>query len=220
MAVSAFGQVTGQASTDKLPGVSMSYKEAIRGEHLPIIFTGTDTIPGAGASSTTDWMPIGWSPSIGSNQGNINNQILSTYNPEVFTLVMTLRPTGDSSGTFSITNDSVGVAAIRFETAFDTAQTDIYDPRATKVTANSTVGIVWNADSTNLFVADGNYDLDFYGTWLFEDVPKDSVSTAGSQRSRAYPLRILHGAYVRFVYTAVGDSPDTVAVDWTFITEH
>ena len=97
--------------------------------------------------------------------------------------------------------DTVGVESIRFETAIDTTGKQ-----------------AWNADSTNLFVADGNYNHPFYGMWMFEEVIGETAAVVDTLSYR-YPLRILAGAWVRLVFTAPSDVDDTLIVNWSLISE-
>jgi len=184
------------SSGDRVPYNSgNSTKELIGGEHAPLIFSDTDTLLSAD-TSTTHWMHIGWN----TNAKSWSNKIVQAFNPEVFTFVIGLRDESDDN---DATDDSVGVSDIRFETSLDTTG----DP-------------IWNADSTNLFVADGNYTHAQYGIWMFEDIVGVDSGAAIVQREQAYPLRVLSGAWIRFIFTARDDMVDTTFVDWSLICEH
>ena len=203
IAVSAFGQaLTGQASTDRIAGTDASVKELAKGEHLPLIYTGTDILPKGGGASRTSWMPTGWSPSIGvkSYQGIIDNQALTRYDPKFFTLICdfdTLVANPD--------HDSIGIGTIIAEFAIDT-----------------TAKQIWNADSSNFVIYPAfGYNHDIYGQWTFQGF---SESMAKDTTAHAYPVRGFFGGYMRFHfigYALAGNIlQDTTQVHWTFIVKH
>lgn len=168
IAVAGQAQILGQASTDKVPGVSViSEAAAIQGQLAPIIYTGTITCAG-NVQDTTRWLQIGWSPSTASQA--LNNRII-LFNPDYATLTVSLSTTGDS----------VDFNKGWFEVAYDT-----------------TALAGWNADSSNFFVSDGNYNRSDYGVWTFENIV--GLETTYDDNSFVYPLRVLRGAFIRFFF--------------------
>ena len=169
-------------ATAQTPQVYPGYRQTnvsylVGGEHTPLIYEGTVALAaGHGASGTSYWMQIGWTPySITANPAY-------EANPENFTLLLKLT-------TVASDTDTVGLGLARFETAFDTSD------------ANP-IRSIWNADSTNLFIADGNYNHSLYGQWMFEDYAKARQSVSGiGTRWCSFPLRVFNGAYIRFVFT-------------------
>jgi len=159
------------------------------GEHSQIIYSSLDTVASNTDSVVTSWMQIGWA----STGVTDSNRVYTQYNPETFTLLLNINVTA--------TDDSAGLGSARFETAVDTTD----DP-------------IWNADSTNLFVADGNYTHAQYGIWMFEDITADSGS-AEEERTYAYPLRVLHGGWIRIIFFG-GVDGDSAIYDWSLICEH
>jgi hypothetical protein len=170
-AATAFGQITGQDTSDKLPNTgAVSQAEAVTGQLAPLIYSWTDTLV-VNTAKTSKWKQIGWSPSTTAWQSNLQAM---HYNPDKFTLTVT--PRGSAGA-----GDSIAVTSIRFEVCYDTT------------------GLAcWNADSSNCFVADGNYNRSDYGVWTFEDIPAKAKAVY-SARKWLYPLRVLRGAYIRTV---------------------
>ena len=187
--------VTGQTTGDYVP--SIPKQEYVGGEHTPLFFTSafgnTDTLDGNSGSLTTRWMQIGMV-----NADNIanrpSNKDVQKLNPEVFGLSVILTSTGDS----------VCIATARFEYAWDTTATP-----------------VWNADSTNVFIESGAYSHSMYGQGKYERIIGPTPSIGYD-----FILRIQRGGYIRFVFTTgttLGTDaihPDDTTIDWTFWGEN
>jgi len=90
--------------------------------------------------------------------------------------------------------DSARVTTARFEQAYDT-----------------TLTAFWNADSSNRFIKSGNFNLGDYGVWRFEVLSDTS-------RRWLYPLRVLQGGYIRFLFETT--TADTASLVWTLTGEH
>jgi hypothetical protein len=145
----------GMAADDRVPPTNQhTVAEVENGRAMSLIYSGTTTIAGKSTSGTTIWMHTGWTDADGVNAEAQSAKTVSRFDPTAYTLLIDL----------SSTDDSVGLATARFETAVDTTD----DPG-------------WNPDLTNFFIQDGNADSSFYGQWLFEEISaKRSVTTAGA----------------------------------------
>lgn len=197
-AVSAFGQITGMGTNDKMP-LSPRYPTAMVCEHVPLIYSGTiDTL--LNTSDTTVWMQLGYSiDAITSADGQKSNRSISNYNPEFFTYVL-------KADTFSTGSsgdcDSLGIKSVTFELAHDTTATPIH-----------------SYDDSHKFILDGNAGHVDYNVWVYEDVPNNVyASSALAGKALACPLAVSFGGYIRFILTT--DCPDTMTVNWELIVEH
>jgi len=194
LATVVLGMPIGKDNDETQAGSKNSTMQSyLGGEHSPLKFSGIDTVLRT-SSSTTNWLQIGWVDMLADNDEN--NVIAQRYNPEVFTLIIEL-------DTLWAAGDSVGLGAIRFEMALDT-----------------TDNAIWNADSSNLFVADGNYTHAQYGTWRFEDLTSEVFTS--NYPPYSYPLRVLHGGFIRFVFTGYTKTTfdQDVRINWTLICEN
>ncbi len=163
-----------------VPPAGDSYS-LLSGEHTPVIYTGSGEASSS-AGYTTQWLQIGYSPSATTK----NNNNIGRFNPEQFTLGMTL--------TLGSGADSSMVSTARFELAYDT-----------------TVAAFWVGDSSNTFIGPTSSSRLDYGVWTFNKV----LDTA---HGRLYPLRVLQGGYIRFVFETT--TSDEVVIDWTLTGEH
>lgn len=154
----------------------------LAGEHFPLILNGQGEIFGAAHPCTTIWVQTGYSPDADVS----DNQNVAVFNPEVFTL-------GVKISCFSV-GDSAKISEARFECAYDT-----------------TLSSFWNADSSNIFLEEGNFAHIDYGNWRFEALDDTS-------RRWLYPLKIMVGGYVRFIFAS--DIEDTCSVDWILTGEN
>jgi len=190
--------VTGQATTDIVVNTkNSSVQEGLIGEHSPLVFNGTLTLNGTSASDTTVWMQIGWSI----NGSDKSNKFAQRYNPEAFTFIIDLDTLATSAG--DVNNDSVGLGVAYFETAYDTTS----DP-------------IWNPDSSNFFVLDGNASRTWADVYVFEDLAMDADSSVTDTKDWAYPLRVLNGSFIRFILVNRSDTVDSLTVPYTFWTEN
>jgi len=186
----------GMSTNDRVaPTAEYSTKEAIGGEHMPLIYSGTATLNGASSTATTIWMHTGWTNPAGVSANARSGIIAANFDPTTFTLLIELD--------VALSGDSVGLGTARFETAIDT-----------------TAPKVWNADESNKFLQDGNADSSYYGQWLFEEIAYDADSTASDTLTYAYPLRVLHPGWIRLVFGAGTDPLDTVTVNWSLICKN
>lgn len=188
----SFGQtsgIIGQSSTDRAPDVgSVSIQDAETGQLAPLIYTGSITCAG-NVQDTTAWLHIGWSPSHTTNAANASNRAIMRYNPHEFTLSVVISSNGDS----------VDLAEAWFEYAYDTTAT-----------------AAWNADSSNIFVNDGNINRADYGVWTFENIV--GLETTYDDNAWVYPLRILRGGFIR-LYFRNDVSGNNVTYAWTLTAE-
>jgi len=204
IAVSASGQaLTGQASTDRIAGTDASVKELAKGEHLPLMFSGIDTLAVLGVESVTPWMPIGWSPSIAvkSHQGIIDNQALTRYDPRYFTLICELDTVSVNA------TDSVAIGSIIAEFAIDTTDLPI-----------------WNPDTSNALIYPSfGYNHTLYNYWTFQAY---KIPWASNTEAHAYAIRVFAGAYIRFRFAGWNDTDhgsdfdQESRVKWTLIVKH
>lgn len=200
----SFGQtsgIIGQSSTDRAPDVgSVGTQEALAGQLAPVIFTQTVYLPKASAvTQSTYWKQIGWTPSHTSAIANTSNKAIVRYNPDFLTATIALAPY--NAGLGYAAGDSGILVAGRFEVTYDT-----------------TAAPEWNADSSNLFIANGNYNRADYGVWTFEDIPV-TLGTDLDDKKWSYPLRIIKGAFVRFIFTGAATMDDSTAVTVTLTAE-
>jgi len=157
---------------------------ALGGEHTTLKWSGVEYLPkNVVSEQTTDWIQYGYSPNATMAAGNVEFHA----NPEVFTLTVWLDsyPTNDPG-------DSTILSTIRFEYA------------------DSLTAVVpfWNADSSNLVVADGYYSHSQYGTWRYEDIPKTLGTTVDDKRW-VYTLRVTRpGGCIRLVFGCTVDTMD------------
>ena len=180
--VLCWGQITGMGTNVPPQTRLSSEQEYIGGEHSPLIFTQTLTLP-TGTGAWTRWFQTGWSPN-GAASSNANIQM---FNPELFTV--TLKDFAIVSATAG--NDSVGVGYGRIECAYDTTDDD-----------------VWNADSSNIFIDNAAYSHALYGTWKF--LPFKRVAT--NTTDFAYPVRIFRGGFARVYLEGRNDMVDSCNV--------
>lgn len=180
---------------------SVNASVLLGGEHTPLIYSGTVYLPRASAAEqTTSWLQIGYSTDALKNTDALMKSSRQVFevNPEKFTLSIRL-----ASYPVHADHDSVSLMACRFELADST----------------SAVIPFWNGDSTNLFMANGNYNHSFYGYWMFEEPGLNSAAILGT-REWIYPLRVLRGGYIRFVFTGSAGIDDSTAVSWTLWCEN
>jgi len=154
----------------------------LAGEHTPVIYTGAGQISASKGALTTSWLQIGYSPSA----YDAANSVIGRYNPEKFTLALKL-------ACFNV-GDSAQVSQARFEQAYDTS-----------------LAAHWNADSSNIFIKSGNFNLGDYGVWRFEIL-------SDTTRRWLYPLKVLQGGYIRFIFEST--AADTTSLVWTLTGEH
>ena len=193
LAVSAYAAPT---RTEYSGRNSLSTQAVLGSEHAPLIYSGSGTYSGTALGAyTTDWMQIGFSPAV----TDTGNKRIVEHNGEYFTLYINL--TRSYSGTYRGSNDSLSLKTARFEIADS---------------SNATVGF-WNPDSSNLFIADGNYNRTDYGIWTFEDFLQDTSTT--STRRYVYPLKVFAGSHIRFVFGTTGVD-DTIGVTWKLKLEN
>lgn len=192
--------------TQYVPAVNLiTEKEGIGGEHAPLVWTGTEYLAKNDATEqVTDWIKIGSS----FYDTNLENRVTTIFNPQFFTLEINLAVHGGAAagadGLIYGAGDSSTLAAARFEIADSSAAVIPF----------------WNADSSNLFIADGNYTHSQYGTWRFEDIPK-TLATTADDKGWLYPIRVLRGSYIRFVFTGRADGgDDTTLVKWKLVGEN
>ena len=154
----------------------------IAGEHFPVIYDADGKIQGAADSYTTSWYQVGYSPSA----DLADNHNIGIYNPEVFTVGVKLSCYG--------AGDSARVSQAHIECALDTTSQPF-----------------WNGDSSNMFIDNGCYSHDQYGSWRFE-------ALSDTSRRWLYPIRVVVGGYLRLVFES--DIEDTCNVEWVMICEH
>ena len=128
--------------------------------------------------------------------------------------------TGDASGASCVVTsttlssgagDSIIVASMYPGNVFDTTNDSIAvgsDAVTFTISAASyaNTGIAENADSSNVFIDDGTYSHDQYGTWRYEDYGRTDIK-------HIFRLRVFSGAYIRF-YFACDNVADTSTVTW------
>jgi len=90
--------------------------------------------------------------------------------------------------------DSTLISAARFELAYDT-----------------TSSVFWAGDSSNIFIATSNSVRPDYGIWTFSPL-------INGTRGWVYPLRVLHGGYIRLVFETT--TADEVEIEWVLTGEH
>lgn len=194
--------IIGQASTDRVPNTgAVSIQDATAGQLGPVIFTQTVYLVKDDATEqSTYWKQIGWSPSHTTAAANNSNKAIMPYNPDKLTATIALAPYNAGAGYGP--GDSALLAAARFEITYDT-----------------TSAVEWNADSSNLFIADGNYNRADYGVWTYENIPK-TLGTDVDDKKWNCALKVLKGAFIRFVFTgAADDGDDSTAVTLTLSAE-
>jgi len=155
--------------------------EYMAAERYPIIFTGEGLIKGAGSQYITEWSQIGYSPDANEN----DNRNIALFNPDVFTIGLKL-------GVYN-EGDSAKISTAYLESCYNTSSYEF-----------------WNGDTSNLFISEGSYNHDLYGSWRFE-------ALSDTSRYWLFPLRALIGGYVRFIFET--DLEDTVSVKWTLVCE-
>lgn len=200
--VLAWGQITGQRSADRIPGVAGSDAGvATVAEHYPLFYTGTDTVFARRGPVATRWMQFGW----WLNANIQSNGLVGKFGPQIFDLVVDLDRYGDG--------DSVGLSKARFEVAYDTA--------GTTGQYWGSVGEIQNGDSSNICLKYGNYSELQYGDWRFEPIRPVGDSCWTDTTAFIYALRVLGGAYIRFIWendttitAANGGVVDTVLANW------
>lgn len=72
-------------------------------------------------------------------------------------------------------------------------------------------GVIEMADSSNIFIADGNYSHAQYGNWRYEDSGRTDIS-------QAYAIRVFAAAYMRLYLAST--VADTTTVTGKLRTEH
>ncbi len=182
-------EIGGQSSSDRLPGIAgYSAADALNGQLGPVLYTGIDSVGSSGASHTTRWLQIGW---VMRPVNQRSNQAITRFNPDQFTVTVQLDTITGGAG------DSLNLATARFECVWDTS-------------ANG----AWNPDSSNCFIAKGNYNRNDYGSWTFEHL----LNARATLRVRpfSYPIRVLRGGFIRFVWAGNNDS---TKVTWTLSGE-
>lgn len=159
----------------------------IGGEHAPLIYSGSDTISSSAnfGAYTTNWLQIGFAPTT----QDTGNKRIFEINPEKFTLVVLKRHA------YAVAADSCYLSSARFEIADSSSATVPF----------------WNTDSSNLFVATGNYNRTDYGAWT-------ALPDTFTERAIIYPLKVYQGAYIRFVFETVAQ--DCTIVIWTLKGEN
>ena len=176
---------------------SSSVQEYKGGEHAPLIFTSTDTLPKGGTITHTHWMQYGWSPT-GSDG---SNEIVQQFNPEIFTFIITKMLSIPAHAD----NDSVGIGYAYYETSYDT-----------------TADAIWNGDTSNVFIDSDYFTHPLYGQykWLpFKRVATDTTDFA-------YKIAVWNGAFIRFWFKGWNNTDngsvldDTTAFDWKLICEN
>lgn len=90
--------------------------------------------------------------------------------------------------------DSTLLSTARFELAYDTTASEF-----------------WAGDSSNIFIASSNSVRPDYGIWVFNPL-------SNRTRGWVYPLRVLHGGYIRFVFETT--TADEVEIEWVLTGEH
>ncbi len=151
----------------------------LAGEHAVTAYSGTGLIPGSKGTYTTAWMPVGWSPQA---SRSANDNILRLA-PRCFTV--TLKTAVYNCG------DSVSIDGARFECALDT-----------------TGAVIWNADSSNVFISGEAFASPDYGLWRFAPI-------TNSSRYYACPLRVITEGYIRLALDS--NLSDSTTVTWTLI---
>ncbi len=162
---------------------------ALGGEHATLIWEGTVYLPKTSSADVyTDWIQYGWSPDDTLEDGSMAFHA----NPEVFALDILL----DSYPTNNSLQDSAILVSARFEYADSSSATIPY----------------WNADSTNLFIADGNYNHAKYGDWMYEDIPKTAGGTV-DDKGWTFNLRVTRpGGCLRLVFAGVNTMDDSTRI--------
>jgi|GEM_PF-1181609 len=154
----------------------------LTGKHFPLIYTGEGLIKGSSNHFNTPWCQVGFSPSAVDS----DNRNVGLFNQEVFTVSLKLGCYGSG--------DSAHVSTAFFKCAYDT-----------------TMQPLWNADTSNVFIGDGNFSHDQYGFWRFESLEDTS-------KVWFYSIKVLTGRYVCLVLEC--DHADTCQIDWKLICEH
>ena len=189
----------GMASGDRVPPTNVhTVQEVVNGRSMSLIYSGASNIKGSSASVTTSWMHTGWTDADGVKAEAVSGILASRFDATTFTLTVNL-------DTFNV-GDSTGLWKARFETAIDTAKDK-----------------TWNADRTNFFIDPGNPDSAFYGQWLFDDIEPLVDDTENDTITWAFPLRVLHPGWIRFVFestTFPTSTKDTVIVNWTLVCKN
>jgi len=163
------------------------------GEHTCIIYSDSGyccSAVGAHNPYTTDWMQISVDNTLADSGVGKGNQLIQDANPQYFTLSVLKALYG--------AGDSALITSARFELA----------------DSSSAKWPMWNSDSSNLFIASGNYSRPDYGIWTAEP----STTAALVTRWTKYPLRVFDGMYIRFTFTTT--TSDTCTIKWRFKCEH
>jgi len=162
----------------------------LAGGNTPITWSGTVYLPKCSvAEQNTEWILYGYNSDATMTDGSPEFYM----NPDVFTLTLWL----DSYPT-NVAGDSAILVAARFEYADST---------------NAVIPF-WNADSSNLFLQNGNFTHPQYGDWRYEDIPRTLGTTVDDKRW-VYKLGVTRpGGCIRIVFTGAVTMDDTTRVRW------